>query len=370
MDRTPPTLADNTGLCLTGVTLRDGRNMALDAIDLDLPRGAFCSVLGKPGSGKSALIAVVAGTAVPAAGEARLQTTNLLPLPLHRRGLGVVQQHDALFPQLTLAENIAYPLRLRGVGRTDRKSLVEAALDLVQLTHASRYPHEITAAERQRAAWARATIFGPRVLLLDEPLSDQNPAGRPAMLAILRRLHIMLGGVTLMATQVASDAMALSDRIVVLDRGRIAQTGAPASVYDQPISAEAALAGGEANLLPGTVHAIDEDGLARVGLACGPTVEATASTNLRVRDACLFFIRPERIAVAAMRAGDMGDGALDATLLEALNLGDTVRLRLLLGSGAELLVKRPLGAGTQGLRTGQPVAVAWQPEHAAVFSGT
>jgi putative spermidine/putrescine transport system ATP-binding protein len=367
MDRTAPLQADLPGLVLSGLAVRAGGALCLDDVSLDIPRGGFFALLGAAASGKSALLAVLAGTAAPSAGAASLRGADLLRQKPHRRGLGVVQQNDALFPNLTLAANIAYPLRLRGVPAGERKSLVEAALELVQLGGAARLPAQATAAERQRAAWARATIFGPRLLLLDEPLSDQDPAERAAMLAILRRLHIMLGGITLMATRVAVDALALADQVAVLDRGRIAQVAAPARLYDEPVSASVALAGGEANLLPGIVQDIDEDGIARVALECGPTVEAAAAPGLRAHDRSVFFLRPERIAVAAMRAGDMGEGAIEAKVLEALNLGDTVRVRLLLGSGAELLVKRPVAAGMRGLQAGQTVAVAWQPEHAAAF---
>ena len=368
MDRPKARIASpaEPGLVLSGLSLRTGRAAALDAVSLEVAPGAFLGLLGPAGSGKSALLAALAGTATPT-GQASLHGADLLRPKPYLRGLGVVQQHDALFPHLTLAENIAYPLRLRAVRASERARLVEAALELVQLENASRLPHRVTQAERQRAAWARATIFGPRLLLLDEPLSDQDVAGRAATLATLRRLHIMLGCITIMATRVAADAMALSDQVAVLHRGRIAQLAAPATLYDEPVSAEVARAGGEANLLPGVVHAIDEDGVARIGLACGPVVEAAAAPGLRVRDTCLFFVRPERVAVAGMRAGDMGDGAIEATLLEALHLGDGVRLRLLLGSGAELLVKRPLAAGLRGLKQGEQVAVAWQPEHALVF---
>ncbi len=358
-ENTPVLTLANVGLA----PLQAGR---LHGISLELPAGAFCTILGPAGSGKSALLAVLAGTA-PAAGKVTLSGRDLLREPAHRRGLGVVQQQDGLFPQLTLAQNIAYALRLRRVPKREILRLVDAALDTVQLQRADRLPIQASPAERQRAAWARATIFNPRLLLLDEPLSDQPQAERAAMVATLRRLHVLLGTTTIMATRVAADALALSDQVVVLHAGRLEQMAAPAALYDQPVSAMAALATGDANLLPGVVNAIDEDGTARVTLACGPIVEAQAAATLRVRDHCLFFLRPERVAVAAMAAKDMGDNALDATLLEALHLGESVRLRLLVGSGAELLVKRPAAAGLRGATPGATVAVAWQEGHATAF---
>jgi putative spermidine/putrescine transport system ATP-binding protein len=210
-------------------------------------------------------------------------------------------------------------------------------------------------------------VFGPVLVVLDEPLSQQPQEARPLLLAALRRLHLVLGATTIMTTRVAADAMALADQVAVLSDGRVVQMGAPAALYDRPGSAVAALACGEANLLPGLVRAIDEDGLARVGLACGPVVEGQAAPGLRVRDACLFCLRPERVAVAPTSAAEMGEDALDAVVLEALYLGDVVRLRLLLGAGQDVLVKRPAAAGLRGLRPGEGVAVAWQPEHAWVF---
>lgn len=351
-------------LHLTGVTLRRGRRYVLDDISLEIPAGALFVLLGEAGSGKSALLATLAGTTEPTAGEIRSHAEPLNRTPPHRRGFGVVAQHDALFPSLSLADNVAYPLRLRRLSATARAPLVEAALESVLLTGAHRRPREATAAERQRAALARATVFGPRLLLLDEPLADQPAEFRPTMVAALRRLHLLLGATTILATRVAADAMALADQVAVLHRGRIEQIAAPAALYDNPSSAMAATACGETNLLPGTVREIDEDGMALVALACGPIVEGVAAGPLQPRDACLFCVRPERIAVAPVSAADMGEGALDAKLIEVLHLGDLVRLRLLLGTGAELLVKRPLAAG---LYTGQRVAIAWQPGHARVF---
>ncbi len=351
-------------LRLSDVMLRLQGRKILDGVSLDVPPGRLLAVLGGAGSGKSALLHLLADGGALDAGSVLWRDAPLHRVAAHRRGFGVVAQCPALFPNMSLAENVAYPLRLRRMAARDRTAQVEAALESVLLENAGRLPRQAGPADCQRAALARATVFGPRLLLLDEPLGHQPAEARPALLAALRRLQLMLGITTIMATRVAADAMALADQLAVLQQGRIEQVGAPASIYGSPVSAVAALATGEANLLPGVVHAIDEDGIARVGLACGPVVEGTAAPSLRVRARCLFFLRPEHIAVAPVRAADMGEDALDATLLEALHLGDTVRMRLLLGSGAELLVKRPLAAG---MRAGQAVAVAWQPGHAGVF---
>jgi putative spermidine/putrescine transport system ATP-binding protein len=353
-------------LRLDSVSYRAGEPGGLDSVSAAVATGALLAVLGPAGSGKSALINILAGLNTGYSGDTLLAGNPLRRLPTHRRGFGLVMQNDALFPHLSLAENVAYPLRLRGVPSRERTSLVETALESVLLENAGRRPHRATAAERQRAALARATVFGPRLLLLDEPLSDQPAETRPALVAAIRRLHLMLGTTTVLATRVAADALALGDEVAVLHQGRVEQQAAPQRVYDFPVSAAAALACGEANLLPGTVHEIDQDGMARVGLDCGPTVEGTAAETLRVRNRCLYCLRPERIAVVPASAADMGD-ASEARVLDVLMLGDSARLRLLLGDGAALLVKRPVAAGMRGLTSGAAVAVAWQPGNAWVF---
>ncbi len=352
------------GLRLDNVSARAG---GLTDISLEVAAGSLLALIGPAQAGKSALIGLLSGRLPRHTGDVSFAGTSLRRVPIHRRGFGLVQQNDALFPHLSLVENVAYPLRLRGVPRRDRKRLVQGALDSVQLEDASRRPHQASAAERQRAAIARATVFAPRLLLLDEPLSDQPLEMRSSLLASLRRLHLMLGTTTVLATRVAADALALADRAAVLNFGRLEQEGPPATIYDQPASVVAALASGEINLLPGRVNAIDADEVASIGLECGPAVEAQAGPGLRPRDRCVFALRPERVAVAPIRAADMGGDALDATLVEVLHLGEQIRLRLLVGSGAELVVKRPTAAGTRGLTVGSTVAIAWQPSHARAF---
>jgi putative spermidine/putrescine transport system ATP-binding protein len=356
-----------TGLTTDRLSVRRAGRMLLDGVSLAASSGSLLAVLGGAGAGKSALMGVLSGAVAPASGAAMLHGVDLRRSRPHRRGFGVVAQQDALFARLTLAQNVAYPLRLRGVGRRDRTRLVEAACDSVLLTGAGRLPHQASAADRQRAWIARATVFGPSVLLLDDPLSQQPAEERPLLVAALGRIHAMLGATTILATRVPADALALGGSLAVLAGGRLIQSGSPETVYDRPGSAQAALACGEANLLPGKVRSIDEDGVARVALSCGPDSWGMAVQGLRDGAACVLCLRPERIAVAPTSASEMGEDAVDAVVLEALHLGETVRLRLLLGAGEALLVKRPAAAGLRGLRPGEGVAIAWQPAHATIF---
>ncbi len=340
---------------------------SLGGLTLSPDPGRLTVVLGPAGAGKSALIEALAGFARPR-GTIMLDGRDITHVPAWRRGFGVVRQQDALLPHLTLAENVAFGLRMRGVGRAARRGLVEEALHLVQLEGASgRRPSAVTPAQRQRAMLARATVFAPRVLLLDEPACLQDPPARAALLAGLPRIHALLGGgTTLLATSSATDALAVADGLAVLRAGTLAQHGTAEEVFDRPCNDYVAALLGETNRLPGTILELDDD-LATVRLDCGPVIEAQPGRALQAGDACMVSLRPDRIAVAAATAAEMGTHAVDATLLEARFQGDCYRLRLLIGSGAQVTVRRPVGAGLRGLAVGGTAALAWQPHHAFAF---
>ncbi len=338
----------------------------LDGLTLAPVPGALTAILGPAGAGKSALIRALAGFG-HTRGTMALDGHDLARIPASKRGFGVLLQPDVLFAHMTLAQNVAFPLRMRGIKRHARPGLVAEALSLVQLDGCGGWlPHQASAAQRQRAMLARATVAAPRVLLLDEPFSAQDPQARAALVAALRHIHGLLGMTTLLATSVGADALAVADHVAVLRAGAVEQCGAPEEVFDRPRNDYVAALLGETNRLPGAIVEIDED-IALVRLACGPLVEATPGRTLAPGDACMLTLRPDRIAVAAASAAEMGDGALDATLIEAQFLGDSYRLRLLIGSGAEIVVRRPAAAGLRGLVVGRGVALAWQAQHAFAF---
>ena len=358
-------------LTLAGLTShgRRGRRAwgGLDGLSLSPVPGALTAVLGPAGAGKSALIRALAGAGRPR-GTMTLDGRDLGRVPAWRRGFGVVLQGDALFPHLTLAENVAFGLRVRGVRRAARGALAQEALGLVGLDDAGgRLPAQASAAQCQRAMLARASVFAPRVLLLDEPFSAQDPAERAAMVAGLRRIHALLGTTTtLLATRVGADALAVADRVAVLCNGAVAQHGTPDEVFDRPADGVVAGLLGETNRLAGTVLEIDDE-VSVVRLACGPVVEAAAGPALRAGDACVVSVRPDRIAMAAASASELGGQAVDATVLEAQFQGDSYRVRLLIGTGAEVVVRRAAAAGLRGMGVGDGVALAWQAQHAIAF---
>jgi putative spermidine/putrescine transport system ATP-binding protein len=272
---------------------------------------------------------------------------------------------DTLEAAATLARNVAAPLRRAGVRRAAHARLVAEALDMVELADAASIrADEASPAQRQRARLARAIVAAPRVLLLDEPFSDHGPRARAALIGALRRIHSLLGATTLLATDEGADALAVADEIAIMQHGVIEQHGPTEEVFDRPHSARTAALFGEVNRLPGIVDALEDD-IAMVRLDCGPTVEALAGPGLREHEACVMTLRPDRVAVANVTAAELGGDALDASLIEQRFQGDSYRLRLLIGTGAELVVKRP--AASAKLKIGARVALAWQPQHAHAF---
>ncbi len=363
---------DGAALKLAGLTsrarARGGVRVwgSLDGLNFAPAPGEVTAILGPAGSGKSALMRAVAGFE-RVSGTIELDGTPIGGLTAHRRGFGVVAQPDVLFPAMTLADNVGFPLRLRGVRPAERQRLVAEALDLVQLSAAAAFrPADASPAQCQRAMLARATVFAPRLLLLDEPFSAQPPPERAALIAALRRIHTLLGTTTLLATSVGADALAVADRVAILRAGAVTQYGTTEEVFDRPRNDFVAALLGETNRLPGTVTEIEDD-IALIKLDCGPTAEALPGPTLAPGDPCVLTLRPDRIAIASASAAEMGDHAIDATLIEAQFQGDSYRLRLLIGSGAEIVVRRPAAAGLRGLHVGGSASLAWQAHHASAF---
>jgi putative spermidine/putrescine transport system ATP-binding protein len=354
-------------LTLSGLVRAYGRQTVLDGLSLQAEPGMITAIVAPHGGGKSTLIRILAGFERPQAGQIELDGHNIVRVPAHRRRFGVVQQPDLLFPHLTIAENVAFPLRVRGTAPTGHAKLVATTLEQLQLSHAADLrPRDVSPADAQRALLARASVFAPRVLLLDEPFTEQDHAGRMAMIDTLRRMHALLGCTTLVATSHGAEALAFADRLAILRHGVLDQYGPPAELFDRPRNAYVAGLLGETNCLPATVEKVDDD-IAILRLECGPVVEALRGRGLHPGDACLLNVRPDRIALAAVSAANMGEGAIDAAVLETQFFGDSYRLRLLIGSGAEIIVRRPAASSLRNLEAGDAAAIAWQSHHALAF---
>lgn len=364
-------MSDTQAACFQGVTTSfDGQTNAVRGLDLVVAQGECVGLVGPPGAGKSVILGLLAGFTTPRRGQILLNGRPVGRTPPERRGLALVPRSGALLPHLTVAENVGLPLIVRGVARAARRDTVARTLDLVRLAGSeARRPADLSDPERQSVALARALVTNPPLILLDEPFGDLDRTAREAMIFLLRRIQRAEKCAMLYATRDAAEAMVLADRIALLDRGDVRQIGTPAALYEDPANLFAATYVGQNNALPGRIMALDED-IAEIRLRAGPVISARLGDAAGAGDHCTVCIRPERIALAAVEAIQMGSHALAAVVEEIIYRGDHVRVRLIIGADAELIVTRPAAAGLAGIAVGRPAALAWQPAHARAFRVT
>ena len=332
-------------------------------LTLDVRRGEVLTLLGPSGSGKTTALMLLAGFEPVDAGRITLDGQDLAGVPPHRRGFGVVFQNYALFPHLTVGENVAFPLEVRRIPRARRREMVARALDLVRLPGLdARKPAQLSGGQQQRVALARALVFDPALVLLDEPLGALDKQLREDLQSEIRALQRRLGVTMLYVTHDQSEALTLSDRIAVFHRGTVQQVATPQALYEHPANAFVARFVGENNRLSGMVEAV-RDGIATVRLDGGTRIDARAG-DVTEPGLCLVSIRPERIAAMP---GSPVAGTIPATLTDLAYLGDHVRLQVALPGGAHLSINRPIALGTDGLTPGSPMGVTWDPHHATAF---
>ncbi|MBM3646813.1 MAG: ABC transporter ATP-binding protein [Alphaproteobacteria bacterium] len=257
-----------TFLALEGLGKRFGSHVAVDGLTLGVEKGEFVSLLGPSGCGKTTTLQMIAGFVEPSAGAIRLEGRDLLAVKPAKRGLGIVFQSYALFPHMTVAENVAFGLEMQGVAADERRRRVGETLELVGLAAFSgRFPRQLSGGQQQRVALARALVIRPRILLLDEPLSNLDAKLREEMQIELRQIQRTLGTTTILVTHDQAEAMALSDRLVVMNQGRAEQVGPPHVVYERPATPFVASFLGRTNLVAGETVRPEKIVFAATGLA-------------------------------------------------------------------------------------------------------
>jgi len=343
---------------------------ALRAFDLALQRGETVALLGPQGAGKSLVLHVVAGLAQPSCGRLLIGGRHQADTPPHKRDIALVERNPALFPAMTVAQNIAFPLRLRRMSRGDRARRVQQLLTEIDLagSKAALRPTALDGRDSLRVALARALSFRPAALLMDDPLPLLEHGERELLVTEIRGLLRRFAATTLYATRDPREAFAVADRVAVMDGGCMLQIGTPRALYDDPASARVAQLTGEANALRGMVRSLDGNEC-EVRLDGGPVVGARAVDCGPAGSSCVVVVRPERVAVAAMQASELGEDAHAARLVEAVFQGDHVRLRVALGAGSEIVSRRP-AAGARLPEIGGPAAVAWSWSQALAFRAT
>lgn len=291
-----PTSGSALPIYIEGLTKKYGSMYALDHVDLEIRSGEFLTLLGPSGSGKTTLLMAVAGFNRPDAGSIRFGDTEMILTPPHRRNVGMVFQSYALFPHMTVAENVAFPLKLRGVGAEESAERVAEALTTVQLSELSgREIDQLSGGQRQRVALARAFVFRPRILLMDEPLSALDKKLREQMQIELKHLHEQLGVTTVYVTHDQREALTMSDRIAVINDGKLAQVDTPHAIYNRPASRFVADFIGESTMLPLTWgdsgRLLFEDHV----IATNYATEVGKDYALVIRPERLFVIQDEAI---------------------------------------------------------------------------
>ena len=332
------------------IVKRFGSNEVVGRSSFAIEEGELFTLLGPSGCGKTTLLRLIAGFYAPDEGEVRFDGKRVNEMPPHERGIGMVFQNYALWPHMTVFDNVGYGLKLRNVPSSELKTRVGAVLGKVRLEGlGDRYPGQISGGQQQRVALARALVLNPKILLLDEPLSNLDAKVRIQVRAEIRKLQKELGITTVYVTHDQEEALTLSDRIVVFNKARVFQLGTPRQLYERPENAFVADFIGINNLLPGTVRA-PEDQFLRIETALGE-IRALPNGELKPGERCIACIRPENIALNAKEAN-----LLKGKVSFAAYLGHTLRYDVDLGQGItfkadirdpwdhELL---PMGAGVE-----------------------
>ncbi len=343
-----------SGLALNSVTKEFGTFTAVNNVELTVPHGTFVCMLGPSGCGKTTLLRMIAGLDLPTGGAIRLDGEDITRVPTHKRNLGMVFQSLALFPHLTVGENIAYPLRIRGAPKEDQKKRVDELLSMIHLSgYADRPVSKLSGGQRQRVAIARALSISPKLFLLDEPLSALDAKLREAMQVELRQLQQQLGITTIVVTHDQREAMTMADTVVVMKGGEIRQAASPIEIYRRPADTFVADFIGSTNLLEA-----EADGTGRVSVLGQPVSGVSLGPDTRK---AMLSIRPEDVHLTAP-----GDGALSGTVTFVRDLGGTIETFVDIAGQQIVAVSTP--RARPEVTVGQPVGVVLLPDVCVVLA--
>jgi putative spermidine/putrescine transport system ATP-binding protein len=351
---------------LDRISKRYGAMQALHETDLTIAEGEFVTLLGPSGSGKTTLLNLIAGTVAPTSGRVVIAGRDVTHVLVEQRGLGMVFQNYALMPHMTIFENIAFPLRVRHVAEGEIRRRVAEVLALVQLPDvAGRKPRQLSGGQQQRVSLARCIVYNPTTILMDEPLGALDKKLREYMQLEIRRLHAKLGITMLYVTHDQEEALTMSDRIVLLNHGRIEQSGAPDELYFRPRTVFAADFLGDSSMLDAVVAAPGKP--ARLTDACGRTLLAEA-TELAPGTPVKAMIRPENVHLPRGADAETGlDTVLDGVMEDSIVLGSVVRHHIRLPEGGTMLANEFNARGRAEGGRGQPVRFGWRAEDLLVL---
>ena len=356
-----------TKLSIRGASKTYGAVTALADATLDLREGEFLTLLGPSGSGKTTLLMMVAGLVQPTSGEIWIDGKLATYAPPNKRDIGIVFQNYALFPHLTVHENIAFPLQMRRMAAAEIDREVKRVLDIVQLPQvAQRLPRELSGGQQQRIALARCMVYRPSIILMDEPLGALDRQLRDRMQLEIKDLHSRLGITVLYVTHDQEEAMAMSDRICLMNNGRIEQVGTPQELYFRPRSVFVAEFLGESNIVEATVAAAGN--LVQLQGPGGLAIRARGDGSAPVGAAVKAIVRPERLRL--LGESESADNAVAGTLKETVFVGGVTRYFVALPGGLVLSAKQLTPSAAAVPRPGDAVRLGWSAEHTLVLRGS
>lgn len=338
----------------------DGETLVVKNFNLEIQRGEFVTMLGPSGSGKTTCLMMVAGFEPATHGEIYLDGRPINSVPPHKRGIGMVFQNYALFPHMTIAENLAFPLEVRGIDKAERERKVQRALDMVQMGsgYHGRRPTQLSGGQQQRVALARALVFEPELVLMDEPLGALDKQLREHMQFEIKHIHDSLGVTVIYVTHDQSEALTMSDRIAVFNDGVVQQLAPPEVLYEKPENSFVAQFIGENNTLHGRVRSIN-GGIADVELTDGEKVHALA-INAGPGERTQLSIRPERVEIDPDES--VTDHTVTGRVEEVIYLGDHIRTRMTVAGNSDFVVKTRNRLGARRFNGGEQVRVGWATE--------
>jgi putative spermidine/putrescine transport system ATP-binding protein len=347
---------------IRSVTKRYGNFTALDDVSLHIEAGEFMTLLGPSGSGKTTTLNVIAGFTEVSSGGLEVGGKNVVGVPAHKRNIGVVFQHYALFPHMTVSRNVAYPLALRGVAREERERRVRQALDMVKMVDfGHRFPSELSGGQQQRVALARAIVFDPPLLLMDEPLGALDKKLREWLQLEIKRIHRELGTTFVYVTHDQEEALVLSDRIAVFNQGRIEQIGTGRELYDEPATLFVGKFVGDSTVLRGPAAISGSE--TAIDIAGKKVATAKRLSN---GGRPVMLLRPEKLSLARSGAAVDGRNRLAGRIGEAIYLGSGSKYEVVLEDGSKAIVRSTLDA--QSFAIGDDVDVLFAGEDAKLLA--
>ncbi|HBS49542.1 MAG TPA: spermidine/putrescine ABC transporter ATP-binding protein [Rhodobacteraceae bacterium] len=340
----------------------DGETLVVKDLNLSMPRGEFLTMLGPSGSGKTTCLMMLAGFETATHGDIRLGGVSINNIPPHKRGIGMVFQNYALFPHMTVAENLSFPLEVRKMGKSEREQKVKRALDMVQMgDFGGRRPAQLSGGQQQRIALARALVFEAELVLMDEPLGALDKQLREHMQFEIKHIADNLGITVVYVTHDQTEALTMSDRVAVFDDGRIQQLAPPDTLYEEPENSFVAQFIGENNTLEGTVKEIN-NGLALVELDDGELIDCKpVHPSVKPGARTKVSIRPERVEYNKERLQE-GVHTLKAEVLEFVYMGDIFRTRLRVAGKDDFVIKTRNAPDQVRLKPGTQIEIGWLPD--------